>query len=858
MIIFSFSPICAESYGDTEEYNKLILDNGASIIVKYIPDSPVVTIQLGVLSGLSNEGEYASSGISHFLEHLLFKGSKDKNSDEIFANIRKMGGIVNGFTAMDSAGYYITVPNENFNEALELLVSMVMEPVFSDEEMVTERNVVFKEIEFGKDDPENRLQQLLFEEAYQASPYRYPIIGYKEIFGGLQREDIENYHRSAYTPERIVLGIAGGILPEAAFAAAEKELKKYKKGVLQVHSPPAEPEQTEERLTRASMDVSRGYIAIGFHSTSLFSEDLYPMDVLGALLGEGEDSRLYRTLVKDKELLYGVSCMNATPRYPGLFIIAGSGEPEKIEEARDEIFAVIDEIKKASTDEEELTRAKNMVAAGYIKAKEKTDSVVYYMTSSLLLAGDEYFYEKYLDNIKKVTAENVRDAAIHYLRRDNSTTVILSPANPSSGALTASEPYAEAFGEEMAILKNGLKVIAKKRTRVPLISAVIAFRGGLSAENPDDNGISNITSQMLLKGTRKRDESEIVSVFERTGGEVNSFSGMNSMGISMVVLPDDIDAGLDVLADVVKDPVFPEKEIEKLKKKIIASIKEQEKDIFQSGIFRLRQLLYGGHQYAMREEGIVRSVENIRRNAVKKFYKKYFSSHETVLTIVGDIEPREAIEKVRKRFKDWSGRRDEISPGKIKPLPGPIEEELVMEKEQALVLLGYQGLGLDDDKRYILSVVSTMLSGGGGLLFRSVREDKGLAYSVGAFDRPAVGAGYFVIYINTSDRNIDEVRNTAFATVEKIRSGEISEEEVVSSKNKLLTLYASSLETNLELAVLMSLNELYGLGFDDYKNYPEKIKNITREELIDCAKEILDPDKCAVVIIRSGIVDRES
>jgi zinc protease len=823
------------------------------IVTKYIPESSVVTIQIRVLSGLSNEGAYAASGVSHFLEHLLFKGTSEMNCEEISSKIRELGGITNGFTGLDSAGYYVTVPNENFEEALSLMAGMVMDLVFSDEEFETERQVILKEIKLHEDNPERDLTRRLFSEAYSANVYQYPVIGYAERVKELTRDDIQGYHAGAYTPERLVMGIAGGVSPDRAIKAARGVLNVYERGARWVVSEEKEPRQLGARVVQATADVNVGYIAIGFHSVSLFSEDMYPLDVASILLGGGRDSRLYESLVRDKELLYGISCSNLTPKYPGLFVIVGTGAPDKLEAARDEIFSVINNLKTDKISIEEVERAKSIVAANYLRANEEISSVASMMASSRLLTGDADFYEKYVEKIKATDKKQVQLSAERYLNIDNSTTVMLVPKSFEKEQRVAkvASSVQLANGEQMYVLQNGLKVIIKKRSRLPIVSATIAFPGGLRVENRDNNGIAGLTSSLLLKGTRNRDERQIVPVFEQMGGYISAFSGWDSMGVSMGLLSEDMDKALDILADVVRNPSFDSEEIRRLKEKVIASISEQDKDLFEKGALELRKLLYGNHSYAMRADGSREALNRITNESISKFYKKNFRPDGAVLTVVGDIDPEMLLKEISQKFDDWEGKVEAIAPVTIKPFSKIEEKDLTMDKKQSLVLVGFQGVDTTDSLKYTLSVAGSMLSGGGGILFQTVREEQGLAYSCGAMNRVAVDPGYFMFYASTTEENTQRVETFIFKVIQKIRDGDITEAEITSAKNRLITSYASSLEKNSSLAMIMTLDELYGLGFQNYKEYPDKIRDITMDDMINCADKVMDVETCAVVIVHS-------
>ncbi|MGB2629773.1 MAG: pitrilysin family protein [Candidatus Omnitrophota bacterium] len=836
------------------DFRKRVLDNGATVVCNYVPDSPLVAIQIRVLSGLSNEGRYAGSGISHFLEHLLFKGTHDKTADEVRGEIKMLGGDANGSTGMDSAEYHILVPRENFDKALTLLTDMVMDLSFTDEELEKEREVVLKEIMLRADDPSARRIRLLFSQAYMDHVYKYPIIGYEERFKKLTREDLLRYHGAAYTPDRMVIGVSGGVPPGVALKAVENKFNTYQRGEVWPVDILSEPKQLDEKVSRFPADITLGYMAVGFHTSSLYSADLYPADVLSILLGEGNDSRFYRKLVKEKELLYNVASMNYTPRYPGLFVIVGIGEPEKLEEAREEIFAVIEELKSGRVKDEEVERAKTIVISRYLYSQESVKSLVSSITSSELMTGDPSFYRKYVEELKKVGKWQVKNTAMQYMNRDNSTTVFLLP-RPLYMEETAEEEQ-EKITEKIknqgfADLENGLRVAVMRRSELPLVSVSLVMPGGLRAETRGLSGLSTLTASMILKGTKRRKEEEIIPAFEKMGGVVNGFSGVNSMGVSMKLLSGDLDEGLDILEDVIKNPIFPEEELDKQKRKTLASIREQEKSIFDKALLEFRSLLYGDHSYGMRILGEADTVKWITREEVVDFYTEHWGPEKAVMTVVGDVDVGATLDNIIKRFEDWAGACAAIEAKGISPPEQPRKKDISMQKEQSLILLGFLGVEVADERKYPLQILSSILSGADGMLFHTLREQQGFTYTSGAISVPAVEPGYFLLYAATSEENIDDVKKEMQALVRKVIKGDITWEEIEAAKNRLITYHTASMETNSSVSMTMAIDELYGLGFENYKIYPDKIRAVTLEDIKQAARDVIDLSRSVETIVHS-------
>jgi len=856
-----------------------------------------VTVEIRVLSGLSNEGVYAGTGISHFLEHLLFKGTKSKTADEVRRSIKNMGGMINGSTGRDSAEYHITVPKENFTEALKLLSEMVTEAVFTDKEMETERDVILKEMKLHNDNPVSRRMRLLFQQAYRSHVYKYPIIGYEESFKKLSKADILAYYNAVYTPDRMVIGIAGGIRPEIALKAAKETIGAYQRVSswrTEIFEESGDPREVQKKFPA---EVTLGYMAIGFHMTSVYSPDLYAGDVLNILLAGGNGSRLYSRLVKEKKLLYAVGGYNYTPEFPGLFIITGIGAPEELDAAREEIFSVIKDACEEGVTLEEIRRAKNLVLSGYLHAHEKPGNVASSMTNSQILMNRADFLEEYVEGIKSVTKEQVAEALSKYLRKNNSTTIFLIPEylweddkvisqvedrneqpektrkviiRPRDKVARKIKPDTKDAGKKISIsakekkekledtpkkeftrLENGLKIIVQKKGNLPLVSVTFAAAAGVRAETRETNGLSNLTASLILKGTYNLDEDEIIPVIEQMGGEINVFSGMDAVGVEMDVLAKDLDPGMDIFEDVIKNAIFREEEILKQKEKITAYIGEQDNDVFDNGVINLRKLLYGAHPYAMRVAGEKETVNAFSRDEMISFYKKHFVLDSAVITVVGDIDVRKTMSDMKNRFSAWRGTKTPLLDKKVSLMEEPKKKDIVMNKEQALFIVGFSGVKKTDNRRYALDVASSILSGTDGLLFEALRKEKGLSYISGAVSVPEVDTGYFVLYAATTEKNLTKTGRIVSDIIKKLKAGDFSEEEISSSKKRLISQWAYSIETNHAVSVIMALGELYGLGAGSYKEYPARINAASRKDIIECAQEIFNQKRSATILIHS-------
>jgi zinc protease len=326
---------------------------------------------------------------------------------------------------------------------------------------------------------------------------------------------------------------------------------------------------------------------------------------------------------------------------------------------------------------------------------------------------------------------------------------------------------------------------------------------------------------------------------------------MNSMGVVMDVLSENFYEAMAIFEDVVKNTSFPEEEIDKQKEIALAMIKEQKKSIFDNGLFELKKLIYRNHPYAMRVLGTPDTVMSFTRDDIKTFYDRYFSPSGAVLTIVGDVDPDEVIEDLESRFKYWEGSNPRIRNREVPDIERFSRRDLYMDKEQSLVLIGYKGVSLKDHQKYPLEVLTSLLSGSDGILFRRLREREGLVYASGVISVPEVNRGYIVFYAATAEENIPKTKNLILEIIQSLDEKEFLYEDINASKNMLISEQAFSLETNHSLSMICALDQLYGLGYDNYKNFSGSINSVTREDIQKTVKDIFGNENWAEVIIRS-------
>lgn len=846
LVIFSINDV---SFANEAVFNKH-LENGLIILAKESPPKDLVSINVTLKAAPLYEEEYLGSGISHLVEHMVFKGTKTRKPGDIEKEVRSYGGLINASVSFDVTNYQITVPSGYFSNALSLLKDMLLNAAFEKGELEKEREVVLKEARLNKDDPEKKLVALLFANAYLRHPYKYPAIGFESLLKALTREDLVRYYNRRYVPNNIVITAVGGINPKDALRDIEKEFKDFRPPDYRpANKGEREPIQMGKKLKVEEAPVTLSYLAMGFHSSGILDEDLFALDTLSMILGRGNNSRLNNVLVKSRRKTHSISASNHTPQDPGLFIISALLDKDNIEQAHTLILEEIKKVKDGDISDKELETAKRMAASDYVLARETIEAEAKDLGENQILTGSPDFFRRYVDGIGKVSKFDVRRAASRYLTEDNLTEVRLVPED--DGALTNMTiprvPVETRF--EKKTLSNGLVVLARKDTKIPAVSIAAAFGGGLIVEDKKTNGISNFTARMLLKGTKTRNESDIKGAVENLGGEINSFSGFNSFGLNLTVMKDDIDFALGLIRDMAANSIFPQEEIDKEKIFTYAMIKNEDANIFQKGALALRKNLFDDHPYSLRYIGEEESVHAITFDDLEKFYQKYCVPNNMVISISGDMEPQSVSKKIETLFNDIAKRDIRKFSEKVAAIDKVKTETIEMDKEQSLLMAGFKTVGINDPDRYPLEVLSAIFSGSGGRLFVSLRDKSGLAYTLGCEQKLGIDAGFMLFYAATTRAKLQESKRIVFEAINSVRENIVSAEELDSAKKELIGSHRIFMQTNAANSFQSALDELYGVGYDNMYRYEQEIKKVKKEDVKLMADKYLNPSAYAEVII---------
>src|SRR5216110_3769522 len=511
---------------------KWILPNGLTIIVQEDRSAPVASVQAWCATGSIYEDQHLGAGLSHILEHMLFKGTKTRGANEIAQKIQDVGGYINAYTSFDRTVFWIDVPKNGVSTALDVLADAMMNSTLPPQEYQKEQEVIRREFAMGMDDPDRMAGLLLFATAYQQHPYRFPVIGDLEIYNQLTQEQVMQYYKTRYVPNNLTFVVVGDVDAEKVRQQLGDLFKPYPEKSLKPVFLPSEPPQLGRREVHREFSTELTHLAMAWHIPEVTSPDVPALDLLSTILGDGRSSRLYRRVREEAGLAFSIAAFSYTPGDPGLFGIDATVDPKKREAAEQLALQIADDVKHAGVTAEELTKAKKITLSHHLGALATMRGQASDIGSNWLLTRNLNFSRDYLDAVQKVSADDIKRVAATYLTENNLTVISLNPKG--SLAAKAEGPKVAAAGEIQKFeLSNGLRLLVREDPRLPLVAMGAVFRGGLLAETPQTNGITSLMAKMLLKGTKTRTAEQIANQIEAVGGSISSDAGNNSLNVSL-------------------------------------------------------------------------------------------------------------------------------------------------------------------------------------------------------------------------------------------------------------------------------------------------------------------------------------
>lgn len=826
------------------------LPNGQTLVVKEDHTNPIVTIDTWVRTGSINENDQ-NNGVSHFLEHLIFKGTEKYPVGTADYLIETTGATYNAGTSKDFTHFYITTGSEHLDSALPIHADMLTNALVPPEELKKERKVVLEEINRSQDTPQRKVFDNLIAQLFKEHPYKYHTLGTEDIIKNIPREKILEYYHTWYIPSNMITIVVGDVETQKVIELVKDSFKGNKRPPMPLPVYQKEPPRNKLTKTIVKDDFKQAYVEYGFRAPSIKEKkDYLALDVASIILGQGQSSRLYTKLKQEKNIVNSVITSNYTMRDDGIFIVDIGLQPENIENAQKIILKELYKLRTQPVTKEELTRAKNQVARDFIYSNESVSNVAtsigYYKTISTL---DDY--KHYVDNINAITAEDVQAAAQKYLNPEKMAVSMLLPEtydkNVQMPELIPSKKneYKETSLTEKIMtvekmsLPNGGSLIVKQNPANEVVAATLFFKGGKLVENKP--GVAALMAELLLKGTKTRSATDIANQTELLGIEIDASAEDDYVKVSLKTVKSDLAEALLILNDILNNAAFDQAELEKVKESSINMLNAREDSPLNYSMEHVYLDLYKAHPYGNVGERLLDSLPNINREDLVDYYKTYIVPANSITAVVGNLDSQEAKQLFSPVVTSKQGNQEVSYQTKSPEMTSMNINKIPKDTTAAWISKGWLAPSLMEEDYPAIKLVNAILGTGlSSRLAKNLREEKGMAYSVGSFYPSRKDKSVFMMYIGTNPDNIKAVIDGFDEEATRISTELVSEDDLQAAKDKLIGQFRLAKETNLSQSFYLGWYETIGKGYLYDEKYPEKIQQVTAEQLKEAAMKLFE------------------
>ncbi len=872
---------------DRLEPRRYYLKNGLEVILVEMHKAPIIISRLYYKVGSRNE-EVGKTGISHVVEHMMFKGTEKFPTGKISKLIKRNSGVFNAFTSTDLTCYFEQMPKNKIDIALEIEADRMHNCVFDPEEFKKEIEVIKEERRLRiENSPEAILMEELRATFYMSHPYHWPIIGWMNDLNNITRDDAYRYYRTYYTPNNAVLVLVGDFDSREMLKKVEKYFGKIPKGpeVPQRHI--VEPAiRTKKLLQKESVLVAnRKYIAY-FQGVDFTSRD-YPVLYLATqILASGRSSRLYKKLVRTRLCS---SVRLSVQHNQDLSPISFFAElyPETSLDTVKAIFRQeVERMKNEPVTSKELRKIKNRFKTNSVYMSMAVADVASRLGNYEVKAGNFAYYDSLLQQIDRVTKDDIQRVMKQYFNFTYYVEGILSPGDsttaPEKATLTAarkssapanplpeheikSEPEEKVpFNPDDFIrpnpiapklkefkLSNGIQVIFYEDHTFPIIELNGIIKIGNATMNDELPGVGDLTADMIKQGSQRFPYQVLIDTLSMMAAGVNFHRGDENIYFSWGTIKENFPTLTDIGSDLLQHPAFPENELERLKKRRIAVLKDAEKRTGWKTSRYIVNRIFEGHPY--RRIATIDGLKRITVDDLKRFHRIYYRPELTTLVVIGDISQPRLKELLEKYLGVWK------NPTPFKPVPYPEQKKLTSleikvytnyEDKQVTVKIAH-GMPNNQSPDVDKLEMANYILGGSSLTSRlgvNIRDKQGLTYGITSQLKLRNHGGWILIASQTAPQNTGQLLISALYEIERFRKEGATEAELNDAKRYFLGTLPMVVETPLDIqAVITGLVE-DNKPLNDFDTYPDRIIRITLDDVQEAARTYFHPEKAIIAI----------
>lgn len=838
--------------------------NGLKILLAENHNKPVVTVMPVYRVGSRNEA-VGFTGATHILEHMMFKGVKDGRTGEIYNfpdRFRPLGGVWNATTWFDRTNYFETVPARHLELCLATESDRMRNLLIKEEEKATEMTVVRNELERGENDPTMVLLLQLYANAFREHPYHHPTIGWTSDVEGISIARLKEFYDQYYWPNNTTLLVMGDFDPAQTLAWIVKYYGVHPASpqpIPVMHT--TEPKQEGERRFEIVRAGDSPRVALGFHVPQATHPDTYALSALGTVLGGGSKaSRLYKALVETK-LVANTFSWHFEQRDPGLFMVfATPAKGVKHEDVEKAIIAVIEKVAAEGVTPEELKRAQVSNRKQMVLQAADPMALANQLGEAESVA-DWTFYTTYGDRLDAVTVDDVKRVAGTYFARDNKTVGYFIPKAKDQVKEAPKKreeaPKAQTFAERTTkkVLANGLTVQHLREEGTGIVGLSLKLRAGGYFAPEDKPLVAGLTAQLLTAGTATRTAHEIAEAVEQSGvGRLHFGTSNFVVGSTSKVAAADFGDWLALVADVVRNPLFPESELDTLKVGWQSWFEEQSSEPEAVAESKLVQTLYTPDSvfYDKPFDECLAELATIGRDDLVAYHKSAYSPKGSILTVVGDIDLDAALALVEKLFGDWTGEEPKAIDVSVPGMPSARRIDVnIPDKRNAVAVIGHPSTLVRTADDFLAMRIGNAAFGSGftSRLFKVVRVQHGLTYGIySMFKDPTVAGAPFLVEVTVNPENVEKAIGLINGIVADLLRDGITEKELADEVGYAAGTFEVQLRTADAIAATLTDFEFFGLGAGAVDTYAADLSALTVDKVNAAIRKYIRPEAFVTVV----------
>jgi zinc protease len=858
-------PASANSGINPDNYPEVFrLANGLQVVIQPDKRFPLVSMRLYVHAGSAYETD-KEAGISHLLEHMVFKGTQRRPTGSLAEDIEKIGGYCNAATSFDYTVYIAELPAQHWRVGLDVLEDMAFHPSLVEKELASEKKVVIAELKRGEDNPNNLLFKQIQTTTLASTPYEHPVIGYENIINSITRKDMLNYINRHYQPQSSMLLVCGNV----DVNALKKEIQKIYAPLKNTQAV-KRPELVDiNKLPEAgpNITIQKGpwnkiYLGLALPGIAQTDARSVHLDILSALLADGKTSYLYRKYKYELQLVDQISFSNYGLERLGLLYFTVQLSADKLTDFWDEFVKDLKNLDSITFTEQELNRVKLNIENELFRSKETLSGLTSKLGHFEFFEDGTRSEENYLYSLRKATLPDVYGQLKDLVQPARMSVALLTPEEYS--AITAEQLQSALLKDwpqeqisagksanpdeqknEVIELGPGRKLILIPDNTLPYVSASLMFTGGDALLNEKEQGLAAATASLLSKGSGKLSAKDYEDFLADRAASLGINTGRQSFAVNFTFPARFSSDIFDLLQTTLDKPAFAEEELTRVKNNQISAIKATEDQPLSLAFRKIFPFLFGNHPYGYMQLGNEETVETFTAAEVRAFWDKQ-KNESWVLAVCGSFEREAVIAAANKLPVPVSLSKTIAVPEWNK------DKNLVVKmpgRNQTHLMLIFPTVPLADEDAAEINLLQNILDGQSGLLFSELRDKQGLGYTVTAIPWNGQKSGMLIFYIGTEPDKLAQARAGFFKIIERLNKDKLPSADLERGKNSIQGEYYRNHQSLLERSSEAATLAILGLPLDLPQKQIAESAKVTPEELRAIVRKYLKTENYRELLV---------